>query len=195
MAADLFSRCGLRGAISGVAIGALTLGPILGCSASRRTKGTVIGHYMDKQAEELAGIEGAKTERLEDEIKITWDSAVLFDFDSAMLKPESQENIKKLADVFVKFPDTEIVVAGHTDAKGSEEYNKKLSERRALSVREYLVDMGVPPSRFRTEGHGGLQPVATNDTDDGRRLNRRVEIEIRANERLKARAAQPEKQG
>lgn len=219
-------------AVIGLAIGVLCLGSILGCSASRRTKGAVIGgaagaaiggmagkqhdkttqgavidaaagaaiggvigHYMDKQAEELAKIEGAQTARVGDEIKVTWDSAILFDFDSAMLKLESQEKTRQMAGVFVKYPDTDIVIAGHTDTEGSDEYNQKLSERRAFSVRIYLVEMGVPPSRLRTEGYGELRPVATNDTEEGRRLNHRVEIEIRANQELKMRAAESKKQG
>jgi len=156
--------------------------------------GGVIGHYMDKQAEELAKIEGAKTERVGDEIKVTWDSAILFDFDSAMLRTESQDNIKKMGDVFVKYPDTDIVIAGHTDNKGTDEYNQKLSDRRASSVRGYLVDMGVSPSRLQSVGYGELRPAASNDDEPGRSLNRRVEIEIKANEELKARAAAEEGQ-
>jgi len=222
----------LRGVFAGTLIGAFTLGSFMGCSASRTTKGAVIGgatgaaiggvigstqghtttgaviggvagaaaggvigHYMDKQAEELAKIEGAKTERVGDGIKITWDSAILFDFDSAMLKTQSQDNITKMADVFVKYPDTEIVIAGHTDSKGTEEYNQKLSERRAGSVRAYLVDMGVAPSRLRSVGFGELRPAASNDDEAGRSLNRRVEIQIEANEELKAKAAAEENQG
>jgi outer membrane protein OmpA-like peptidoglycan-associated protein len=169
-------------------------GAVIGAAAGA-VIGGVIGHYMDKQAEELAKIEGAKTERVGDEIKVTWDNAILFDFDSAMLKTESQDNIQKMADVFVKYPDTDIIIAGHTDSKGSEDYNQKLSERRAASVREYLVDMGVAPSRLRSVGYGELRPAATNDDDAGRSLNRRVEVEIKANEELKARAAEEEKQG
>jgi outer membrane protein OmpA-like peptidoglycan-associated protein len=190
------------GGAAGAAIGGIVghqhdktaQGAVIGAAAGA-VVGGVIGHYMDKQAEELAKIEGAKTERVGDEIKVTWDSAILFDFDSAMLKTDSQDNMEKMADVFVKYPDTDIIIAGHTDSKGSEDYNQKLSERRATSVRQYLVDMGVPPSRLQPFGYGELRPAATNDDDAGRSLNRRVEIEIKANEELKARAAEEEKQG
>ncbi len=222
----------MRNLLVGAVIGAFALGSIMGCSASRTTKGAaigaaagaaagaaigntqghtatgaviggvagaavggVVGHYMDKQAEELAKIEGAKTERVGDEIQVTWDSAILFDFDSAMLKPASQDNIKKMGDVFVKYPDTDIVIAGHTDNKGTEDYNQKLSERRAASVRAYLVEMGVAPSRLQSVGYGELQPAAGNDDEAGRQLNRRVQIEIKANEELKARAAAEENKG
>jgi outer membrane protein OmpA-like peptidoglycan-associated protein len=190
------------GAATGAAIGGIighqsdntAQGAIIG-GAAGAVVGGVIGHYMDKQAEELAKIEGAKTERVGDEIRVTWDSAILFDFDSAMLKTTSQENIKQMADVFKQYPDTDIVIAGHTDSRGSEDYNEKLSERRALSVRGYLVDMGVAASRLETTGLGELQPIDSNDSEAGRQANRRVEIQIRANEQLKARAAQAEAQG
>lgn len=182
------------GAASGAAIGGLighqedetAKGAAIGATAGA-VVGGVIGHYMDKQAEELAKIEGAKTERVGDEIMVTWDSAILFDFDSAMLKLESQDNLKKMADVLVGYPDTDIIIAGHTDSQGSENYNQKLSERRAVSVRNYLVDMGVDAVRLRTVGHGEMKPVSSNETEDGRRNNRRVELEIRANEELRAR--------
>ncbi|MDH3217628.1 MAG: OmpA family protein, partial [Candidatus Krumholzibacteria bacterium] len=138
------------GAAAGAAVGGLIgsksdntgKGAVIG-GAAGAVVGGVIGHYMDKQAEELAKIEGAKTERVGDEIRVTWDSAILFDFDSAMLKMNSQTNISDMAGVFKDYPDTDIIVAGHTDSKGAEDYNQKLSERRAISVRNYLIEMGV----------------------------------------------------
>jgi outer membrane protein OmpA-like peptidoglycan-associated protein len=157
---------GAAGAVIGGVIGNTqghtATGAVIGGVAGAAVGG-VIGHYMDKQAEELAKIEGAKTERVGDEIKVTWDSAILFDFDSAMLRTESQDNIKKMGDVFVKYPDTDIIIAGHTDNKGTEDYNQKLSDRRASSVRAYLVDMGVSPSRLQSFGYGELRPAASND--------------------------------
>jgi outer membrane protein OmpA-like peptidoglycan-associated protein len=185
------------GAAAGAAVGGLigsqsdntAQGAIIG-GAAGAVVGGVVGHYMDKQAEELAKIEGAKTERVGDEIRITWDSAILFDFDSAMLKAASQENIQKMAVVFNDYPDTDIIIAGHTDSRGAEDYNLKLSERRAISVQKFLVDMGVISARLETVGYGELRPVVSNETDAGRQDNRRVEIQIRANEQLQARAAQ-----
>lgn len=188
---------GAAGAVIGGVIGNTqdhtAAGAVIGGVAGAAIGG-VIGHYMDKQAEELAKIEGAKTERVGDEIKVTWDNAILFDFDSAMLKSASQDNIKKMGEVFVKYPDTDIIIAGHTDNTGTDEYNQKLSDRRASSVRSYLVDMGVSPSRLQSFGYGELRPTASNADEAGRSLNRRVEVEIKPNEELKARAAAEENQ-
>ncbi|MFQ5511478.1 MAG: OmpA family protein [Candidatus Krumholzibacteriia bacterium] len=187
------------GAAAGAAIGAIVSddkakGAVIG-GAAGAVGGGVVGHYMDKQAEELARIEGAKTERIGDEIRVTFESAILFDFDSAMLKAGSQTQIEQMAAVLVKYPDTDLIISGHTDAEGDESYNQKLSERRALSVRNYFVDSGVVPSRLETIGYGELRPVASNADDQGRAENRRVEIEIRANDDLRERAARSERDG
>ena len=190
-----YLRCVVRAAFAFAVLTAL------GCNAGRSTGETpprvaadtvitdVIGRYMDKQAEELARIEGSGTERVEDEIRVTWDSAIIFDFDSAMLKVDFQKNVNEMAEVFARYPDTDIIIAGHTDSEGSEPYNQKLSERRAISLRNYLVDKGVAPSRLTAVGYGGLRPVSSNDSEENRRMNRRVEIQIRANKELSARAA------
>jgi len=190
------------GAAAGAAVGAAVgnqsgntkEGAAIGAAAGAVTGG-LIGHYMDKQAEDLAAIPGAKTERVGDEIRVTWESAILFDFDSAMLKLDSQSNLKQMAEVLNKYPDTDLVIAGHTDDKGADEYNQKLSERRAMSVRQYLVDAGVAPTRLSTVGYGESRPVAANDSELGRSENRRVEIEIRANEDLRAKAESQGAQG
>lgn len=134
---------------------------------------------MDRTAGELSTVHGAAIARFGDAIKVTWESDLLFDLDSAMLRLDSQEIIRPLADILTRSPRTEIVIAAHTDSAGPDDYNRKLSERRAISLRDCLVDLGVAPSRITTEGHGGLLPVAANDAEEGRRLNRRVEIEIR----------------
>ncbi len=189
---------GAAGAAIGAVIGSQSdntgKGAIIG-GAAGAVVGGVIGHYMDKQAEELAKIEGAKTERIGDQIKITWDSAILFDFDSSMLKVDSQTNIRKMGDVFIKYPDTDIIIAGHTDNVGPEEYNQSLSEKRSKAVRDYLVDMGIKAARLTTVGYGELRPIETNDTAEGRQLNRRVEVNIQANEALMKRAREAEEQG
>ncbi|MEE9271297.1 MAG: OmpA family protein [Candidatus Krumholzibacteria bacterium] len=187
------------GAAAGAAIGAIvsddkTKGAVIG-GAAGAVVGGVIGHYMDKQAADLAKIEGAKTERIGDEIRVTFDSAILFDFDSAMLKVGSQTQIKQMAEVINKYPDTDLVISGHTDSEGGEKYNQKLSERRAMSVRTFFIDMGVMASRLETVGYGELRPVASNDRQTGRDQNRRVEIEIRANDDLRSRAAESEGKG
>jgi outer membrane protein OmpA-like peptidoglycan-associated protein len=189
------------GAAAGAAVGAAVgsksdntgKGAIIG-GAAGAVVGGVVGHYMDKQAEELAKIEGAKTERVGDEIRVTFENAILFDFDSSVLKVSSQDQLRQMGEVFVKYPDTDIIIAGHTDNKGSEEYNQKLSERRANAVRGFLVDANINPARLTTYGYGESRPVASNDTEEGRKLNRRVEIQIRANKELRERAAK-ENQG
>jgi outer membrane protein OmpA-like peptidoglycan-associated protein len=106
-----------------------------------------------------------------------------------MLKSEGQSQIERIADIFQKYPDTTIIIAGHTDSQGDEDYNFTLSERRALSVRNCLIDAGVPPPRIETVGFGEFRPVAPNDTEEGRSMNRRIEIEIHPNKSLKNRAA------
>jgi outer membrane protein OmpA-like peptidoglycan-associated protein len=158
--------------------------------SARTTRGDILSDYMDTQAEALARIEGANTERIGNEIRVTWDSAALYDFDSAMLRQSSHADIKSMAEIFVEYPDTYIIIAAHTDDEGPEAYNQKLSERRALSVSNYLADTGIKPSRIETIGYGEIRPAATNDTEEGRRKNRRVVITVRPDETLQARATQ-----
>lgn len=186
------SSARVRFAVASALIGVVAVVSLTGCGIARRLLGRSGGgseaagaaspREMDAQAGELATIEGAAIERVGSEIKITWDTAVLFDFDSAMLATDSQDVIKRMADVFVRHPNTHIVIAAHTDSVGPDDYNQKLSARRASSLRDYLVDLGVAPSRLRAEGRGELFPVAGNDTEEGRRLNRRVEISVSAKE-------------
>ncbi len=181
------------GTVVGAAIGSKSdntgKGAVIGAAAGAITGG-VIGHYMDKQAQELAQIEGATTERVGDEIKVTFQNAILFDFDSSILKASSQDQLRQMGDVFIKYPDTDIIIAGHTDSQGTEEYNQKLSERRANAVKGFLTQEGINQTRFTTSGYGESNPVASNDTEEGRTLNRRVELQIRANKELRERAAQ-----
>lgn len=102
------------------------------------------------------------------------------------MKPTARDSIANAADVLVKYPDTYITVEGHTDSTGKPEYNRKLSERRASAVRDLLAKDGVPPSRMSVMGYGASDPVADNSTPEGRQSNRRVQLEIRPNEKLKA---------
>lgn len=187
-----------KGAAIGAAAGALggaavsdddTKGAVIG-GALGALAGGLIGSYMDKQAAEMEEIEGATITREGDQLKVTFDNAILFDFDSSVLKPASQTQLDQVAMVLVKYPDTDILVMGHTDSKGSEEYNLTLSERRAASVRNYLEGQGVAPARIRSRGFGETVPVAENATELGRSQNRRVELSIVANEELRERAAQ-----
>lgn len=180
------------GAAVGAGIGTLAgntakgaiLGAVIGGAA-----GTAIGVYMDKQARELdEELEGATVERVGEGIKITFDSGILFGFDSYELTDQARQNIREMAETLKKYEDTNILVEGHTDDVGKENYNQKLSERRAKAVADYAQSIGVDPSRIETRGYGEEQPVADNTTEAGRSENRRVEVAIFANEELKERA-------
>ena len=176
---------GVLGAVIGKQAGNTAVGAIMGAVVGG-TAGAVIGHYMDEQAEELdRDLEGATVERVGEGIKVTFASGILFDVNKHDLRPEAKENVTKLAGVLNKYPDTNILIEGHTDADGTEEYNQRLSERRAASVSFFLAQNSVTSSRVSTMGYGELQPVTDNSTPDGKQANRRVEVAIMANEKLK----------
>ncbi len=183
---------GVVGGVIGDQLGNTALGAIIGAAVGG-TAGVLIGKHMDKQAKEMEkDIEGAEIERVGEGIKITFDSGILFGFDSSTLQPEAKANISKLAVILKKYPDTNILVTGHTDSDGSDQYNQDLSERRAKSVSDYAMLQGVNSSRLSIIGLGETEPVASNDTDYGKSQNRRVEIAIFANEDLKAAAERGE---
>lgn len=173
------------GGVIGRAAGNTAVGAILGAVVGGAA-GAYIGNYMDKQAAEIRrDIEGAKVERIGEGIKITFDSGILFDVDKATLKPASQAELAQLATILNKYEDTNILLEGHTDASGSEEYNLNLSRLRSQSVANYLASVNVNPSRFTIMGYGESQPIASNETPEGRQRNRRVEVAIFANDKLK----------
>jgi outer membrane protein OmpA-like peptidoglycan-associated protein len=141
---------------------------------------------MDKQAEEMErDLEGARIERVGEGIKITFGGGLLFDVDRADLRPAAQEELVKLSKILNKYDDTNILVEGHTDATGTEDYNMELSRRRASSVGTYLAAQNVQVGRMQAVGYGEIQPTSSNDTSEGRQLNRRVEVAIFANDELK----------
>jgi len=173
------------GGVIGKKAGSTAVGVILGAVVGG-VAGAYIGNYMDKQAEEIRhDIEGAKIERIGEGIKITFDSGVLFDVDKATLRPNAKTNLIKLSAILNKYEDTDILIEGHTDSTGSEDHNMDLSIRRSQSVSSYLATNRVLPTRFNVVGYGETQPIADNATLEGRQLNRRVEIAIIANEKLK----------
>ena len=173
------------GGAIGKAAGNTMLGAILG-AAIGGAAGAYIGNYMDKQAEEMKrDLAGAKVERIGEGIKITFDSGLLFDVDKATLKPASMENLKKLAGILQKYPDTNILLEGHTDNTGSDEHNLELSRLRAQSVANYLATLQVSSARFTIMGYGEMQPLASNESVDGRQTNRRVDLAVMANDKLK----------
>lgn len=176
---------GVVGGVIGHYAGNTVLGAIIGAAVGG-TAGALIGNYMDKQAEEMQNdIAGAKIERVGEGIKITFDSGILFATNSSVLETQAKTNINKLAAILNKYSDTNILVTGHTDSDGTEQYNKSLSERRAKTVSDFVIMQGITPSRFSVVGLGEGEPVASNDTPDGKRMNRRVEIAVFANEKLK----------
>ena len=148
--------------------------------------GNVIGGKMDKQAKEIKEtLPGAEVERVGEGIKVTLpESIVNFAFDKSDLTPTAKANLDKLAEVLSNNPDTNINIYGHTDSRGSDEYNQSLSDRRAAAVKSYLVSKGVASSRLFTMGVGEKEPVASNETEAGRAKNRRVEFAITANQEM-----------
>lgn len=176
---------GVLGGIIGNKAGNTAAGAIIG-AAIGGAAGAIIGNYMDKQAAEIErDIEGARVERVGEGIKITFDSGILFAVDRAVLQDQAKANLTDLAKILNKYDDTVILIEGHTDATGSEEYNLDLSKKRAQAVANQLSTNGVLASRFTLMGYGESQPVASNETAEGRQENRRVEVAIMANDKLK----------
>jgi len=175
---------GAMGAVVGRAAGNTALGTIIGAAVGGAA-GAIIGHEMDKQAEEIKNtVPDATVERVGEGIIVEFSSKVLFAFDKSDLSVEAQASLDKLVKVLNSYPDTDIELQGHTDSKGTEAYNQTLSEKRAISVSGYLVGKGIPESRLTVVGFGETAPKYTNDTDEGRALNRRVEFLITANEKM-----------
>lgn len=176
---------GVVGGVIGNRSDNTAVGAIIGATVGGAA-GALIGRHMDKQAEELKrDLEGTEVERVGEGIKITFDSGLMFDFDSYVLKSTTTQNLKDLATTLKKYEDTNILIEGHTDSRGSDEYNFKLSEQRAESVESYLVSQSVSNSRITTEAYGETQPIASNESDAGRQKNRRVEVAIYANKKMK----------
>lgn len=178
------------GATAGAATGAIVgkknkaVAIILGAAVGG-VAGGLIGEYMDKQAAKIRqDLEGAKVERVGEGILITFDSGILFDHDSYALKSATRENLNELAPTLLKYDDTDLRILGHTDNTGTDSYNQTLSENRAGAVNNYLVSQGVASSRLTDIGYGESDPIASNETAEGRQLNRRVEVVIVANKKL-----------
>ncbi|OKL42162.1 OmpA family protein [Pontibacter flavimaris] len=194
------AKGGIIGAGSGAVVGGVVgrvagntaAGAIIGAAVGG-TAGALIGRRMDKQAEELQrDLENAKVERVGEGIKITFDSGILFATSSAELQSGAKTEISQLAQTLQKYPDTNILIEGHTDNTGNRSINQPLSERRAESVASYLTSTGVDRSRMTTQGYADDQPIADNSTAAGRQQNRRVEIAIYANEKMKKAAERGE---
>lgn len=180
---------GAVGAVVGRASGNTALGAIIGATVGGAT-GAIIGNQMDKQAKEIEqSVPDAKVERVGEGIVVEFSSAVLFGFNKSDLSPEAKANLDKLVTVLNTYPDTDIEIQGHTDSKGTEEYNQTLSVKRATTVVNYLASKQIASARMTTKGFGETAPKYDNETEDGRAQNRRVEFLITANEKMVADAA------
>lgn len=166
------------GGVIGNNTGSTARGAIIGAVVGG-TAGAIIGHQMDQQAKELrVEIAGATVERVGEGIQVTFASGLLYDFDSDAIRPEAARNLQNLAASLLKYPNTELLIVGHTDALGTTTYNQDLSTRRANSASSYLTTQGIGSSRMRSSGKGELEALATNDTETGRQTNRRIEVAI-----------------
>jgi outer membrane protein OmpA-like peptidoglycan-associated protein len=187
-----------KGALIGVGAGAViggligknkkntAIGAIIGATVGGAA-GAVIGRHMDKQAEQLEKDLGkvAKVERVGEGVKLTFDNALLFDFGSFQLSPQTQESLRNMAQTLKQSQQTLLLVEGHTDSIGSEVFNRELATKRAQSVSNFLIGEGVANNRFKVIGQGEASPLASNNTETGRQQNRRVEIALYASEEMK----------
>ena len=204
--AFIFSGCGMSNMAKGTAIGAgggaavgagvgkaagnTALGAVIGAAVGGAA-GAIIGKRMDKQKKELEQVlpDNANLEIVEEEgqapaIKVTFDSGILFATNSSAVSDASKSALRNFAANLEKNPDTDLKIIGHTDNTGQVDYNQTLSEKRAKSVYDYLIEQGVSSRRMIFEGKGIHQPVASNSTVEGRAKNRRVEIMIMANDKM-----------
>ncbi len=188
------------GAAGGAAIGGVignnvgkgntVLGAIIG-GVVGGVAGGYIGNRMDRQAEKIEEeVPGAQVTRVGEGINVTFteDQGVYFDTNKSAVKGTSAETLNKLAGIFKEYPKTVILIEGHTDSAGPDDYNMNLSRQRATSVTDYLIDQGIDASRFTTKWYGENQPKADNSTSEGKAQNRRVELGIIASEELKEEA-------
>ena len=170
------------GGVIGNQTGSTARGAILGAIVGGAA-GAVIGHQMDQQAKEIdASVPGATVERVGEGIQVTFASGLLFPYDSDVLQPAARTNLIELANSLKKYPESQLLIVGHTDDTGSDSYNMGLSQRRADAAAAFLQSQGIARSRIQTSGKGESEPVATNESDAGRQQNRRVEVAIYASE-------------
>jgi outer membrane protein OmpA-like peptidoglycan-associated protein len=184
------------GALLGAGLGALigggkgaAVGAAVGAGVGAGS-GALIGRYMDKQQKALKEVKGAKVERQGDKLVVKFNSAILFDTNKSVLKPASRTDLTEFAKVLSEYKDTDLVIEGHTDNTGKKPFNQKLSVARAGAVVSFLEAQGVAAGRMTPRGYADDMPVADNGTEDGRRQNRRVQIQIAANEDLQKKDAQ-----
>ncbi len=181
---------GTIGALIGNKAGNTAIGAVVG-GAIGGVAGAYIGRKMDRQAEEIKKtVPGAEVVDAGEGLIVKFDSGILFDTGKSDLKDNARTNIQNLAATMKNNPETNIMIVGHTDAVGSDDFNYGLSERRANAVRSYAAAQGIASNRLSTVGKGETEPIADNSTEAGKAQNRRVEIVIVANDKLKAEARQ-----
>lgn len=180
----------IGGAVAGAAAGALVSDNIWGVligAAVGGAAGNLIGKNMDEQARELEqAVPTAEVQRVGEGINMTFASGLMFRINSATIDEAYKDDLSSAAEVFAKYPDTNILIEGHTDNTGTDAYNMDLSRRRAESVVDFLESQGLATARLKTEAFGEAQPKYPNDTEENRAQNRRVELAIYANEEMKA---------
>ena len=181
------------GAAGGAALGALvTKGSIWGILAGAAiggAAGNLIGKKMDAQAKELTqAVPTAQVERVGEGINMTFESGLMFKINSAEINESYKDDLTSATAVFAKYPETNLIIEGHTDDTGKDEFNMALSEKRAKAVSEFLKSKGIAASRITEKWYGEAQPKYPNDTEENRVKNRRVEIAVIANEDMKQKA-------
>jgi len=170
------------GGVIGNQTGSTARGAIIGAIVGGAA-GAVIGHQMDQQAKELEqNTKGATIQRVGEGIAVTFASGILFPFNSTEILPDGKANLQELANSLQKYPNSDVLIVGHTDSVGTDAYNLDLSQRRAQAASTYLQSLGVPATRLHAVGKGKTEPIQPNDTEAGRAQNRRVEIAIYASE-------------
>ncbi len=183
---------GAAGAVIGKVAGNTAVGAVIGAAVGG-TAGALIGRRMDKQQKEMQNdFKGATITRVGEGIIITFASGILFDYNKSSLQPASKANLDQLVATLKKYDDTNLLIVGHTDDKGADDYNKTLSEKRAQSVTNYVSQHGITTSRVTLEGKGEVEPLGDNTTDAGRAQNRRVEVAIFANKKMQRMAKRGE---
>jgi outer membrane protein OmpA-like peptidoglycan-associated protein len=176
------------GGVIGKVSGSTAKGAIIGAAVGGAA-GAIIGDQMDRQAKEIElQVPGATVERVGEGIEVTFESGLLYDFDSDVVRSTAQHNLSALATSLQKYPKSDLLILGHTDNVGTEQYNSDLSVRRADAAARYLMTRNVARSRIATGGLGETEPVASNADDAGRRRNRRVEVAIYASKELREEA-------
>ena len=204
-AAMVISGCNVSNTAKGTAIGAgggAALGAIIGKIAGNTAvgaiiggavgagAGAIIGHKMDKAKKEAEAVQNAQVESVKDAngldaVKVTFDSGILFATNKADLNAASKSSLQQFAKVLKQNADCDVAIIGHTDNTGSDAINNPLSEKRAMSVSNYLRSLGVSASQIKSvEGQGSVNPVADNSTAEGRKQNRRVEVYMYASQKM-----------